>query len=446
MAMLPQEIIRRKRDGKRLTDGEIAEFVRGITDDSVSEGQVGAFAMAVYFRGLDSAERVALTRAMTASGTMISWDLPGPVVDKHSTGGVGDTASLMIAPMVASCGAFVPMISGRGLGHTGGTFDKMEAIPGYVAAPSMSKFRSVVSRVGCAIIGQTADLAPADRRLYGVRDVTATVESIGLITASILSKKLAAGLDALAMDVKVGNGAFLTKAPEARRLASSIVTVASGAGVPTTALLTAMDRPLADTAGNALEVVYAIDYLTGARREPRMHELVLALGAEMLVLGKLARDTSAARVKLQRALDNGDAAERFQRMVVALGGPKNLLTSPWKHLARAPVVQEVAPSRAGVVSRIDTRQVGLAVVALGGGRTRPGDPIDHAVGLTALATIGDKVGAGHPLAVVHARDEAAANRAAEVVRAAYRVGGRATARDDVVLGRVTVADAHARDR
>lgn len=441
MSMLPQEIIRRKRDGKRLTNDEINQFVRGITDNSVSEGQVAAFAMAVYFRGLDSGERVALTQAMTASGTTMSWDLPGPVVDKHSTGGVGDTVSLMLAPMVAACGAFVPMISGRGLGHTGGTFDKMEAIPGYVAAPTMAKFKSVVGRVGCAIIGQTADLAPADKRMYSVRDVTATVESIDLITASILSKKLAAGLDALAMDVKVGNGAFLTKVPEARRLATSIVEVATGAGVPTTAVLTAMDRPLADTAGNALEVVYAIDYLTGERREQRMHEVVLALGAEMLVLAKLASNASAARDMLQRSLDNGNAAERFQKMVVALGGPKSLVAEPWKHLKRAVVVRDVYPDRSGTVSSVATRDVGLAVVALGGGRSRPQDSIDHTVGLTALVSVGDEVGPDRPLAVVHAQDAASAERAAEMLRVAFRVGGKAAKSLAVVLERVTSAGA-----
>ena len=436
MTMLPQEIIRRKRDGKRLTGDEIAQFVRGLTDDSVTEGQAGAFAMAVFFRGLDAAERVALTQAMTSSGTVLTWDLPGPVVDKHSTGGVGDTVSLMLAPMVASCGGFVPMISGRGLGHTGGTFDKMEAVPGYVAAPTMAKFRSVVARVGCAIIGQTADLAPADKRLYGVRDVTATVESIGLITASILSKKLAAGLDGLVMDVKVGNGAFISKLPEARTLAKSLLTTAAGAGLSTTAVLTDMDRPLSDTAGNALEVAYAVDYLTGERREARMHEVTMALCAEMLLLGKLARNHGEANAMLQKALDTGEAAERFQRMVSALGGSKRFVQSPWKFMDHAPVVVDVAPLKAGTVSQIDTRAVGLAVVALGGGRTRPQDPVDHAVGLTSLVTVGDTVGSDRPLAVVHARTKAAAERAADVLRGACRVGGRTGEAGPSVLERI----------
>ena len=437
MALLPQEIIRAKRDGRVLPDDDITAFVRGLTDGSVSEGQVAAFAMAVYFRGMTIPERVALTRAMTNSGTVLSWDLPGPVVDKHSTGGVGDTVSLMLAPMVAACGGYVPMISGRGLGHTGGTFDKMESIPGYTATPTMTNFRKVVAKVGCAIIGQTADLAPADKRLYGVRDVTATVESIPLITASILSKKLAAGLDALVMDVKVGNGAFMAKRKDARELADSIVGVANGAGLRTTALLTDMDRPLADVAGNALEVAYAVDYLTGARREARMHEVVMALCAEMMVSAKLARSPKAARTALQQVLDSGAAAEVFATMVAALGGPKKFIDDPWKHMERAEVVVDVHATKPGAVTHIETRAVGLAVVGLGGGRTRPQDPVDHAVGLTSLAGVGDQVGPDRPLATVHARTTAAAEQAATEIRAAYRVGGRAGTAFAAVIERVT---------
>jgi thymidine phosphorylase len=422
--MLPQEIIRAKRDGAALAADDIAAFVAGLTSGAVSEGQAAAFAMAVYFRGMNIAERIALTQAMTNSGTTLRWDLPGPVLDKHSTGGVGDTVSLMLAPLVAACGGFVPMISGRGLGHTGGTYDKMESIPGYVAAPTMAKFRSTVSKVGCAIIGQTSDLAPADKRLYSIRDVTATVESIGLITASILSKKLAAGLDGLAMDVKTGNGAFMAKLHDARELAQSIAAVATGAGLPTTALITDMSRPLADAAGNAVEVAYAADYLTGVRREPRMHEVTMALCAEMLVLGKLATSPDAARVMLQRALDSGAAADIFDRMVRSMGGPKGFVANPWLHLERAPLTIAVHADRPGRVTRIDTRQVGLAVVALGGGRTRPQDPIDHAVGLTALASVADMVDDSRPLCLVHARTDDAAEQAAAFVRAAYRIGGR----------------------
>jgi len=435
--VLPQEIIRAKRDGGTLSEADIRSFVRGLTTGEVTEGQAAAFAMAVWFRGMDVTERVALTTAMTDSGTTLRWDLPGPVVDKHSTGGVGDTVSLVLAPLVAACGAFVPMISGRGLGHTGGTYDKFESIPGYVATPTMARFRKVVAGVGCAVIGQMADLAPADKRLYAIRDVTATVESIDLITASILSKKLAAGLDALAMDVKVGRGAFMATTRDARSLARSIVDVATGAGVATSALLTDMDRPLADTAGNALEVAYAIDHLTGARREARMHEVTMALGAEMLVLGGLSATPADAHLALQRALDSGEAAERFQRMVAALGGPKRLVQDPWRHLERAPVVRDVAAEQAGPVTAIETRAVGLVVVALGGGRTRPQDPVDHAVGLTGLATIGDATGPDRPIGTVHARTEADAARAGAALRAAYEVGGRRRAARTAVIDRVT---------
>lgn len=428
---LPQEIVRSKRDGAPLPTDDIRRFVAGLTDGSVTEGQAAAFAMAVYFRGMSTDETVTLTEAMRDSGRVLSWDLDGPVLDKHSTGGVGDTVSLMLAPIVAACGGFVPMISGRGLGHTGGTYDKMEAIPGYVAAPTMARFRRAVRTAGCAIIGQTADLAPADKRLYAVRDVTATVESVPLITASILSKKLAAGLDALVMDVKTGNGAFMPTRRRSHELAASIVSVANGAGLRTSALVTDMDRPLADTAGNALEVAYAIDYLTGSRREPRMHEVVMSLTAELLVLGRLARTTDAARRRAEAALGSGDAAERFGRMVAALGGPRRLVDRPADHLAVAPVRRHVAAERTGVVTRVDTRAVGLVVVALGGGRTRPGDPIDHAVGLTGLLGPGDHT--DRPLATIHARTRRDADDAARLLRAAYTIGDRAPRRTPAVV-------------
>jgi thymidine phosphorylase len=425
MARLTQEIIRAKRDGRRLAPDDIEQFVRGLTDGSVSEGQAAAFAMAVYFRGLDLDERVALTMAMTRSGSMLTWrGLDGPVLDKHSTGGVGDTVSLVLAPAVAACGGYVPMISGRGLGHTGGTLDKMESIPGYRAQPDNALFRRVVQRVGCAVIGQTSDLAPADKRLYAIRDVTATVESIPLITASILSKKLAAGLDGLVMDVKTGNGAFMARQADARKLAESLATVAVGAGLPTTALLTDMDEPLAPVAGNALEVRAAIDHLTGDHRSPRLHDVVVALGAEMLLLGRLARSRRAASTAIDTAITSGAAAERFARMVRSLGGPRDLVERPGEHLEAAPVVVEVLPSRHGNVRSVDTRTLGLAVVGLGGGRTRPQDPVDHAVGLTALASVGDEVGPDRPLALVHARSADAAAAAAETVRLAYRTTTR----------------------
>src|SRR3954454_7696728 len=349
MCHLPQEIIRRKRDGARLDEAEIEAFVAGLTAGHVSEGQAAAFAMAVLFRGLSVEERVALTHAMARSGAVRTWDLPGPVLDKHSTGGVGDAISLALAPAVAACGGFVPMISGRGLGHTGGTLDKLDAIPGYRSQPDLDTFRRVVRGVGCAIIGQTNDLAPADRRLYAIRDVTATVESIDLITASILSKKLAAGLHGLVKDVKVGSGAFMRDRESARALAESLVHVANQAGLPTTALLTDMDQPLASAAGNAVEVAYAVDYLTGQRREPRFHAVTVALAAEMLVLGGLAEARGEAERRIEEAIVSGRAAEVFARMVAALGGPSDLFERPENHLARAPVIRPVPPRTPGVV-------------------------------------------------------------------------------------------------
>lgn len=424
---LPQEIIRAKRDGHTLSEDEIDGFIQGLTDGSVTEGQAAAFAMAVFFRGLAVPERVALTRAMTQSGDILSWDLPGPVLDKHSTGGVGDTVSLPLAPMVAACGGYVPMISGRGLGHTGGTLDKLATLPGYDVAPDPALFRRVVAEVGCAIIGQTARMAPADKRLYAIRDVTGTVESLDLITASILSKKLAAGLGGLVMDVKQGSGAFMEGLPEARALAGSIVSVAVGAGLPTSALITDMDAPLASAAGNAVEVAYAVDYLTGACREPRFHAVTMALGAEMLVLGRLAATREEATARLEEALASGRAAERFARMVAALGGPSDVLDRPDTHLPAAPVRRRVEAS--GTVAAVATREIGLAVIGLGGGRTRPQDGIDPAVGFTDLARPGDATGL---LGIVHAADEAGADRAEAALRAAYRMGDAPPERPAVI--------------
>ena len=430
---LPQEIIRDKRDGRALTEADIAGFIAGLTRDEVTEGQAAAFAMAVFFRGLSRDERVALTRAMTHSGTVLAWELPGPVLDKHSTGGVGDTVSLPLAAMVAACGGYVPMISGRGLGHTGGTLDKLASIPGYDVAPGLDRFRQVTAEAGCAIIGQTADLAPADRRLYAIRDVTGTVESLDLITASILSKKLAAGLQGLVMDVKTGSGAFMASGAEARALAESIVTVANAAGLRTRALVTDMDAPLASSAGNAVEVAYAVDYLTGRVREPRFHAVTLALAAEMLIIGGLAASSAEAEERLTAALGSGAACAVFSRMVAALGGPSDFVEAADRYLPRAPVVRPVTAQASGVVERIETRAVGLAVIGLGGGRTRPQDAIDPRVGFTGLAQLGDRLAKGDPIGLVHAADEAAAARAETVLRDAYRIGGEApSAREPVV--------------
>jgi thymidine phosphorylase len=331
----------------------------------------------------------------------------------------------MLAPMLAAAGAAVPMISGRGLGHTGGTLDKLDSIPGYVSQPDLERFRKVVKEEGCAIIGQTADLAPADKRLYAIRDVTGTVESVPLITASILSKKLAAGLEQLVLDVKTGNGAFMATPEEGRELTESLVAVANGAGLKTSALITDMNEPLASAAGNAVEVANALDYLTGEKRDVRLHEVTLALGAELLVLSGLAGTAAEGTAKLERTLSSGAAAERFQAMVVALGGPKDLLENYASHLPKAPIIRHVMAASDGIVAHIDTRALGIAVIELGGGRRVASDKIDPAVGLTALAGRASRVGRDRPLALVHARDEATFERAAFALRKAYRLGSAA---------------------
>ncbi|HVJ42614.1 MAG TPA: thymidine phosphorylase [Dongiaceae bacterium] len=438
--MLPQEIIRRKRDGAELSEAEIAFIVRGISDESITEGQVAAFAMAVFFRGMSMAERVAMTRNMTQSGTVLNWcdlNLPGPVLDKHSTGGVGDKVSLMLAPVVAACGGFVPMISGRGLGHTGGTLDKLAAIPGYRSDPDPALFRKTVREVGCAIIGQTADLAPADRRLYGIRDVTATVESIPLITASILSKKLAAGLEGLVMDVKWGNGAFAAAPDMARELAESIVAVANGAGLKTAALITDMNEVLGHSAGNAVEIAETIDYLRAPEAaDPRLHEVVLALAAEMLLLGGLAPDLESGRAKAAAAVRDGKAAEVFARMVRVLGGPGDLLEHAGRHLVSAPVVRPCPAPRAGYVTAMNARDIGLAVVELGGGRRRADDKLDLSVGLTRCVGIGRRLEKGDPLAIVHAATESAAETAIKRLQQVIQLGEERPATRPIVAARI----------
>ncbi|MGP9804204.1 thymidine phosphorylase [Paracoccus sp. NSM] len=409
----PRPVIAAVRDGRGLDGPGAALIAQGLADGSVSDAQAGAFAMAVLTRGLGVPGRVALTRAMRDSGHVLHWDLSGPVVDKHSTGGIGDTVSLILAPLLAARGCFVPMISGRGLGHTGGTLDKLEAIPGYVCDQPEDDLRRITRQVGCAIVAATGEFAPADRRLYAIRDESGTVESIDLITASILSKKLAAGLDALVLDVKSGSGAILKKADSAERLAHALVETANGAGCRTAALITDMDQPLARSAGNALEVAEAIRVLRGECGALR--DLTLALAAEALTLAGQGAEG------LAETLESGAAAERFARMVAAQGGPSDLIDRPEAHLARAPVILPV-PAPRGHVARIDVTALGHAVVALGGGRVRAGEAIDPRVGLDALARLGEAVGPDRPLAMIHAADETAAEIAAAAVAAAYHLG------------------------
>ncbi len=425
--MLAQEIIRIKRDGAALDSEQIGQFVRGLTDGAWSEGQVAALAMAIFLRGMSRAETVALTQAMRDSGERLFWDaaeLGGPVLDKHSTGGVGDKVSLMLGPIVAACGGFVPMISGRGLGHTGGTLDKFDSIPGYRTAPDNDMLRAAVRRAGCAIVGQTAQLAPADKRLYGIRDVTATVESIPLITASILSKKLAAGLQGLVMDVKVGNGAFAATPAMARDLASSLVQVANGAGLPTRAWITDMNQVLGRNCGNALEMLEALDFLSGRDQEPRLLLVTRTLCAEMLLLGGLAATREQALAKVDGALSSGQALERFALMVRALGGPADFVERASHYLAPAPVQLAVPADHDGWIDAMETRDIGLLVVTLGGGRHKASDGIDHRVGLAGMLAMGQPVVRGQPIATVHAADQASAQAAAARLRKLVHIDER----------------------
>ncbi|CAM4284171.1 thymidine phosphorylase [Yersinia intermedia] len=437
---LAQEIIRKKRDGQPLSEEEIRFFINGIRDNSVSEGQIAALAMTIYFHDMSMPERVALTMAMRDSGTVLNWqslNLNGPIVDKHSTGGVGDVTSLMLGPMVAACGGYVPMISGRGLGHTGGTLDKLEAIPGFDIFPDDNAFRKIIQDVGVAIIGQTSSLAPADKRFYATRDITATVDSIPLITASILAKKLAEGLDALVMDVKVGSGAFMPTYQLSADLAQAIVSVANGAGCKTTALLTDMNQVLASSAGNAVEVREAVRFLTGEYRNPRLLEVTMALCVEMLLSGDLAQNDADARSKLQAVLDNGKAAELFGRMVAAQKGPSDFVERYDSYLPVATLSKPVFAERAGIVTAMDTRALGMAVVSLGGGRRRATDPIDYSVGITEMARLGGGVDSQQPLAVIHANNEDDWQQAADAVRAAITLGDNAPEETPVIYRRIT---------
>ncbi len=431
-----RSIIAAVRVQRLLTAEELQWFAKGLANGDVTDAQAGAFAMAVCLRGLTEGERVALTRAMRDSGQVLTWDMPGPVLDKHSTGGIGDCVSLLLAPALAACGAYVPMISGRGLGHTGGTLDKLEAIPGYRADISIEALHSVVRDVGCAIVGATADVAPADRRLYAIRDVTATVESVDLITASILSKKLAAGLEGLVLDVKVGSGAFMKTMAEAEALARALVSTAQGAGCMTTALITDMSQPLATAAGNALEVIEVMETLTCTSINHALWELTAALGGEALALGGLAADAADGARRIAEALRSGRAAEVFGEMVAALGGPGDFVERWPDRLPSAPVVREVPAFTEGYVTAIDGQALGMAVVHLGGGRLKQGERINASVGLSEIAGIGEHVSPDLPFALIHAASEADADRAEQAVRAAFSVGDHEVADPSLIHKRI----------
>ena len=429
-------IIVRIRDGGKPSEDELRWFAAGLASGAVSDAQAGAFAMAVLLKGLSEGGRVALTKAMRDSGHVLEWDMPGPVLDKHSTGGIGDCVSLLLAPALAACGAYVPMISGRGLGHTGGTLDKLESIPGFRTGLSEDQLRRQLRDIRCAIVSASAEIAPADRRLYAIRDVTGTVESIDLITASILSKKLAAGLEALVLDVKCGSGAFMKTQTDAEALARALVRAAQGAGCMTTALITDMSQPLATAAGNALEVIEVMETLTGTSVNSALWDITCALGGEALALGGLAADPADGAGRIEQALESGAAAEWFGRMVSAQGGPADFVERWPDRLPAATVIREVPSLGTGFVSAVDGEILGLAVVHLGGGRQREGERINPSVGLSDLAGIGDEIGAGDPLCMVHAGTEAAADAAVAAVQAAYQMAEVAPTEPQLVLKRI----------
>lgn len=431
--MLFTDIIRTKRDGGELSEQQIQFLVDGLADESIPAEQVSSLAMAIFLNSMSFDEAATLTAAMAASGVMLDWSeagLSGPVVDKHSTGGIGDKVSFVLAPVVAACGCYVPMISGRGLGHTGGTTDKAEAIPGYNTAPGYDAFRKIVSEVGCAIIGQTSDLAPADRRFYAIRDVTATVESIPLISASIMSKKTAAGLDSLVMDVKVGSGAFMETIEDARKMAETIIATGARTNMKVDALITDMNQVLGTHAGNALEIAEVVRYLRNEIREPRLDEVIMALCAQMLLVSGAEHDRKEALRRCDEAVTSGRAAEIFNAMCAALGGPADFIDKYDTYLPRAPVVRAVHAS--GYLARMDTRAVGNAIIELGGGRRRVGEKLDLSVGLSDVAPIGALLDAQTPLACVHAATEDDAARAQELLLLACEVGEAAPPASPVI--------------
>jgi len=414
-------ILAKLRHGDAPTAAELKWFATGLSDHSIRDAQAGAFAMGVCRGDLGQAGRVALTEAMRDSGQTLSWDVDGPVLDKHSTGGVGDCVSLVLAPALAACGAFVPMISGRGLGHTGGTLDKLEAIPGVSTVLDIEQMQMVLDKAGCAIVGATADIAPADKRLYAIRDVTATVESLDLITASILSKKLAAGLDGLVLDVKVGSGAFMKTTEEARALASALVTTANAAACKSSALITDMNQPLASSLGNALEVAEVMRVLTNGSNHPLI-EISAALGGELLANAGLAKDAKAGGEQLGNAIRDGRAAVIFGRMIAAMGGPIEFVDNWMRFLPEATVIREVMAAENGLVAAIDGEALGLAVVGLGGGRVVETDVIDPSVGLSDVVRLGARVAKGQPLARIHATRTADADKAEAIIKNAISLG------------------------
>ncbi len=420
--MLFKELILKKRLGKELTKNEINWFISNLTSNHLSEGQIASLAMAICLKGMTFEERVQLTLAMKNSGKTLSWDLPGPIIDKHSTGGVGDTVSLILAPVLAACGAYVPMISGRGLGHTGGTLDKFDSIPGYNTSPNEEVLRRVVSKVGCAIIGQTNELAPADKRLYAIRDVTGTVESIDLITASILSKKLAAGLEGLVIDVKCGNGAFMQDFSEASTLAKSLVTVSNESGCKTTALVTDMNQPLSQSIGNSLEVLAAIDILNGSSKDYRLLEVTNSLGVSILCSSNICKNKKEAQLLISSVLSSGKAAEKFSQMISELGGANDFFEKPINYLTPSNIQKNICCKQSGYVKKINTKNLGNILILLGGGRQKVEDDIDFSVGMKLLIELDTYVEKNQPICTLYARDEESFNIAEKEIIESFEIG------------------------
>jgi len=419
--MLFKELILKKRLGKELTKYEINWFISNLTSNHLSEGQIASLAMAICLKGMTFEERVQLTLAMKNSGKTLYWDLPGPIIDKHSTGGVGDTVSLILAPVLAACGAYVPMISGRGLGHTGGTLDKFDSIPGYNTSPNEELLRRVVSKVGCAIIGQTNELAPADKRLYAIRDVTGTVESIDLITASILSKKLAAGLEGLVIDVKCGNGAFMQDFNEASTLAKSLVTVANEGGCKTTALVTDMNQPLSQSIGNSLEVLAAIDILKGSSKDYRLLEVTKSLGVSVLCSSNICKNKMEAQSLISSVLSSGKAAEKFSQMISELGGANDFFEKPKNYLTPSNIKKNICCKKSGYVKKINTKNLGNILILLGGGRQKVEDDIDFSVGMKLLIELDTYVEKNQPICTLYARDEVSFNIAEKEIIESFEI-------------------------
>ena len=436
--MLPQEIIRKIRNKERLTAEEIKFFINGLCSGEVADVQAASFTMAVFLNGLSKDETLALTLSMRDSGARLAWPelADKPVVDKHSTGGVGDKVSLMLAPMLAACGAYVPMIAGRGLGHTGGTLDKLDSLAGYKTSVDIEKFKETVKKTSCAIIGQTADLAPADKKLYAIRDVCATVESIPLITSSILAKKLAAGLQYLVMDIKCGNGAFMENRECATALARSIVDVANGAGTKTSALLTDMDSVLGTTVGNALEVEEALSYLRGEKPDARLDKVTMALCTELLLNCGIAQSAEAAEKMLRQSIATGAAYERFMQMAAELGADMSIAEAFADKRRKATYVEPVFADETGYIARIDTRKVGLGVIMLGGGRTRPEQNVNHTTGFTSFCQIGDKVDSQTPLCFIHAEDKDALPEVAALLKQAVSLSDAKPEQTPVILQKI----------